>query len=44
MMEYAALLSEDDEQFDQSIRLQRELRDVLRSCAARPTKAKPKKK
>jgi len=44
MMEYAALLSEDDEQFEQNIRLQRELRDVLRSCATRPAKAKPKKK
>ena len=44
MMEYVALLSEDDEQFEQSVRLQRELRDVLRSYSARPTKAKPKKK
>jgi DNA-binding transcriptional ArsR family regulator len=43
MTEYAHLLSEDDEHYSQSIRLQGELRGVLRSCAP-AAKAKPKKK
>jgi hypothetical protein len=43
MTEYAHLLSQDDEHYAQSMRLQGKLREVLRSSA--PTaKAKPKRK
>lgn len=44
MSEFAHLLSEDDRQYEQSIRLQGELRSILRSCSIPQAKAKPKKK
>ncbi len=44
MTDYAHLLNEEDEQFEQSIKLERELREVLRSLPRPPSKARPKKK
>ena len=44
MTDYAHLLNEEDEQFEQSIKLKRELREVLRSLPRPPSKASPKKK
>lgn len=44
MTDYAHLLNEEDEQFEQSIKLERELREVLRSLPPPPSKAGPKKK
>lgn len=44
MTEFAHLLSQDDEHYAQSVRLQGELRDILRSYAAPVSRAKPKKK
>lgn len=43
MTEFAHLLAEEDDQFEQNLKLQRELRQLLRSRSAQ-TKAKPKKK
>ncbi len=43
MTEYAHLLSEDDDRYSQSVKLQGELRAVLRSSAP-SAKAKPKRK
>lgn len=44
MTDFAHLISENDEQFEQGCRLQKELRELLKSCALPPTKAKPRKK
>jgi len=44
MSEFAHLLSEDDEHFENHIKLKKELRSILLSCAVEPPKAKPKKK
>lgn len=44
MTEFAHLLSQDDEHYAQSVRMQGELRGVLRSCALPVAKAKPKRK
>jgi len=44
MTEIAYVLTEDDDQFEHKIKLQRELRELLRSRTTPQTKAKPKKK
>lgn len=44
MMEYAHLLSQDDEHYKQSVRMHAELRSVLRSGIPAASKARPKKK
>lgn len=44
MTDLAHLLALDDEQFEKSVQLQKEMRDLLRTCCPPQTRAKPKKK
>lgn len=44
MLEIAHLLTEDDEQYEERIGIQKELRDLLRSCCLPESKPRQKKK
>lgn len=44
MLDFAHLVSEDDRQFEERARIQKELRNLLRSCCMPAPKTRPKKK